>query len=169
MSLVVEDGTGLATAESYISVADASTYHTARGNAAWAALASDTVREQCLRKATDYMVAVFRDVWQGSRTYADTQALCWPRYEVVIEGVCLANNVIPDTIKRACAELALKSATEDLMPDEEQKTISETVGQISVTYDNNSPQSKRWKYIDAMLAPYLNSKSGGCMMTLGRS
>lgn len=166
---MVEDGTGLATAESYISVTDASTYHTARGNAAWAALASDTVREQCLRKATDYMVSVYRDRWQGLRTYADTQALCWPRYDVVIEGVFLAEDSIPDTIKRACAELALKSATEDLMPDEEQKTISETVGNISVTYDNNSPQSKRWKYIDAMLAPYLTGKSGGCMMTLGRS
>ena len=35
MSLVTEDGTGLPTAESYISVADATTYHTARGNAVW--------------------------------------------------------------------------------------------------------------------------------------
>ena len=35
MALEVEDGTGKSTAESYISVADATTYHTARGNSTW--------------------------------------------------------------------------------------------------------------------------------------
>ncbi|MBW2635985.1 MAG: hypothetical protein JRC86_00410 [Deltaproteobacteria bacterium] len=35
MSIVVEDGTGKADAETLISVADATAYHTARGNAGW--------------------------------------------------------------------------------------------------------------------------------------
>ena len=35
MAIVCEDGTGLSTAETYITVADATTYHTARGNSAW--------------------------------------------------------------------------------------------------------------------------------------
>lgn len=51
MSLVTEDGTAKADAESYCTVAFATTYHSDRGNAAWAALASDTVREQLLRPA----------------------------------------------------------------------------------------------------------------------
>ena len=38
MSLIVEDGTGLAGAESYVSVTDADTYHDKRGNTAWATL-----------------------------------------------------------------------------------------------------------------------------------
>ncbi len=85
MSIIVEDGTGLATAESYISVADASTYFTARGNTTWDALdegEATAAREAALRLATDYMTAVYRDRWEGVR-YTEGQALCWPRSGVV--------------------------------------------------------------------------------------
>lgn len=169
MSLMVEDGTGLAGAESYISVADAGTYHAARGITAWALLASDTVREQCLRKATDYMVSVYRDRWQGLRTHADTQALCWPRYNVVIEGVYLDKDTVPETVRQACAVLALKAATEDLNPDLEQVVVSEQVDSLAITYDKNSPQRKRYSTIDAMLAPYLAAGFGCAMFRLMRS
>ena len=46
MTLIVEDGTGLANAESYVSVADATTYHANIGNTAWAAITSDATKEQ---------------------------------------------------------------------------------------------------------------------------
>ena len=49
MSLIVEDGTGKSTSESYISVADASTYFAARAVTSWAALATDALREAALR------------------------------------------------------------------------------------------------------------------------
>lgn len=165
MSLIVEDGTGLATAESYISVADAGTYHTNRGNAAWAALSTDTIREQCLRKATDYMIQAYTDRWQGVRYVAETQALDWPREGVVVNGEEVAYTVVPTIIKNACAELALKAATATLLEDQEQGVLSETVGPISVTYNGSSPQAKRYKSVDAMLAPYL--KSGGSGISMG--
>ena len=98
MSLIVEDGSIVTGAESYISVADASTYHTARGNAAWAALASDAVREQCLRKATDYMEQVYRSRWQGCRV-GETQALSWPRYDVEVEGYAVDSDIVPTEVK----------------------------------------------------------------------
>ncbi len=231
MSLIVEDGTGLSTAESYISVADATTYHTDRGNATWNNIielmtldvapagagwavgdtitgatsaktcivvekitsltyhvktrtgaftlgevvsngsvtadqgaanptfaAVDALREQWLRKATEYMTNTYRNRWQGQRV-DDVQALCWPRYGVIVEGYSIDDDVIPETIKRACAELALKASTADLQADLEQGVVSETVGPISVTYDRSSPQAKRYKQIEAMLLPYL--KSGG--------
>jgi hypothetical protein len=167
MALTVEDGTIVAGAESYISVADASTYHTNRGNAAWAALASDTVREQCLRKATDYMIQAYTARWQGVRYVAETQALDWPREGVVVNGVEVDYDTVPTAVKNACAELALKAATETLNADLEQGVLSEQVGSISVSYDRTTPQSKRYKAIDAMLAPYLNS-GGGCSVGLVR-
>ena len=167
MALEVEDGTGKSTAESYISVADASAYHTARGNAAWAALASDTVREQCLRKATDYMEQVYRSCWQGCRV-GETQALSWPRYSVVVEGYLVDDASVPEIVKRACAELALKASAADLAPDLTQGVVREQVGPIAVEYDKNSPQATRYKAIDAMLAPFLTS-GGGCSVRLERS
>jgi hypothetical protein len=66
MTLTVEDGTGKADAESYISVADADTYFTARNNATWAAL-STSDKEAALRKATDYMLQAYRVRWAGMR------------------------------------------------------------------------------------------------------
>jgi hypothetical protein len=168
MALEVEDGTGKATAESFISVTDASTYHTARGNAAWAALASDTVREQCLRKATDYMEQVYRSRWQGCRV-GETQALSWPRYDIEVEGYAIDSDEVPTEVKYACAELALKAATADLSPDLTQGVTREKVGQIEVEYDKSSPQRVRYAAIDAMLAPYLKSGGSGCMVRLERS
>lgn len=58
MALTVEDGTIVAGADSYISAEDATAYHAARGNSAWAALTADAM-DQHIRKATDYMGQVY--------------------------------------------------------------------------------------------------------------
>jgi hypothetical protein len=166
MALVVEDGTGKATAESYISVADAGTYHTNRGNTAWAALTSDTVREQYLRKATEYMDFTYQ--WTGDRTYPTVQALDWPRTGVTLKGDAIDDEEIPELIKRACAELALKVASGELAADLTQGVISQTVGPISVTYDQNSPQRTRYAQVEAMLAPLLTAGGSTNMMKLAR-
>lgn len=168
MALTVETGAVVAGAESYISVADASTYHTNRGNAAWAALSTDTVREQCLRKATDYMTQAYRDRWQGAR-YDEDQVLDWPREGVVRDSWEVGHDEVPTEVKNACAELALKAATASLSPDLTQGVVSEQVGSIAVTYDKNSPQRTRYAAIDNMLAPYLKAGGSGMMMGLIRS
>ena len=168
MSLICEDGSGKSDSESYISVADASNYHTVRGNTAWAALASDTVREQCLRKATDYMEQVYRSRWQGCRV-GETQALSWPRYDIEVEGYAVDSDIVPTEVKNACAELALKASAAELNPDLTQGVLSEQVGPIAVTYDKSSPQRVRYPAIDAILSPYLKAGGGGCSMGVIRS
>lgn len=168
MALEVEDGTGKSTSESYVSVADASTYHAARGNTAWAALTTDALREAALRKATDYMRQAYRSRWQGYKVNED-QALDWPRYNVEVEGYAVDSDIVPTEIKNACAELALKASSADLNPDLTQGVLSEQVGNIQVTYDKGSPQFTRYRAIDAIIAPYLKAGGGGCSMGLIRS
>ncbi len=168
MALIVEDGSIVTGAESYISVADASTYHSNRGNTAWASLSTDAIREQCLRKATDFMRQAYRSRWQGYKVNED-QALDWPRYGVEVEGYAVDSDIVPTEVKNACAELALKASSADLNPDLTQGVLSEQVGSISVTYDKNSPQRTRYAAIDAMLAPYLKAGGGGCSMGVIRS
>jgi hypothetical protein len=168
MSLIVEDGTIVPGAESYISVADASTYHTARGNTAWAALATDALREAALRRATDYMRQAYRSRWQGYKVNED-QALDWPRYDVEVEGYAVDSDIVPTEIKNACAELALRASAADLNPDLTQGVLSEQVGSIQVTYDKASPQFTRYRAIDAILSPYLKAGGGGCSVKLIRS
>jgi hypothetical protein len=173
MALIVEDGTGKADAESYISVADASTYHTARGNAAWAALASDTVREQCLRKATDYMTQTYRLRWGGYRV-SGTQALDWPRnfvmredfqsasingYQMLGGNYYYPNDEVPTEVKNACAELALKASSGTLLADLNQGAKRKKVDVIEIEYDQYSPQTKRYVAIDRLLAPFMSGSS----------
>ena len=163
MTLIVETGSGSSTAESYISVADADTYHINHGNATWATLTT-TVKEQLLRKATDYMVAVYRLKWDGYR-YINTQALDWPRIYVPVRDICSVNafpqyvdfDVVPAQVKNGCAELALKANSETLLSDQSQNVVREKVGPIEVEYDKYSPQYKRYLQIDNMLAIYFGS------------
>jgi hypothetical protein len=157
MSLIVELGTGSATAEAYCTVEYAGTYHTNRGNTTWAALTTDALREAALRKATDYMENTY--TWQGMRK-TDEQALSWPRYGVVVDGYLIDDDIVPEAVKRACAELALKSTTADLSPDMAQGVTREKVGPIEVEYDKSSPRITKYTAIDAMLASYLSSGSG---------
>lgn len=166
MALIVEDGTGKVDSESYISVADATAYHAKRGNAAWAALASDTVREQALRLATDYMEGVYRLNWLGYRKL-ESQALSWPRDEVrrqdftyLNQRSFYPNNQVPSEVKNACAELALKASAGELAPDLEQRVIREKVATLEVEYDKNAPQYIIFRAINNMLAPFLNGSGG---------
>jgi hypothetical protein len=163
MALVTEDGTGLANAESYISVADATTRHSAFGNAAWAALASDTVREQYLRQATAYMVQAYRERWTGYRL-TETQALDWPRFDVCVDGYPVATDEVPADVANACADLALKAASDTLAPDLERAVVRKKIGPLETEYSPHSPQAKRYRAIDMALAPYLKGSSAMAML-----
>jgi len=158
MSIIVEDGTGKADAESFCTVIYADAYHLARGNTAWAALATEA-KEQALRNATDYMLQMFRARWQGYRV-TDTQSLDWPRYNVIVDGYYVDSDIVPDIVQRACAEFALRASSGVLWADETQAVASEAVGSISVTYRVGSPQRTRYPAIEALLAPYLRAGGG---------
>ena len=158
MALIVEDGSIVAGAESYITVADATAYFLARGNAVWAALASDTVREQLLRKATDYMVARYGLRWKGERVN-EGQALDWPRSCAYANGFLLDSDSVPLKVRHACAELAVRASEGDLQPDAGPQVKSETVGPISVTYADGARQATVYKDVDAMLSEYVEGMS----------
>lgn len=167
MALIVEDGTVVAGAESYISVADADTWHDDRGNTAWAAL-STAAKEAALRKATDYMLQVYGRRWAGDRVDAD-QGLDWPRSGVEAHGFDVASDAVPAAVARACAELALRASTADLTPDVTRVTLRETVGPISVEYDPNGSPLPDYQSIDNMLAPYLSGSTSSVFRVVTRA
>lgn len=165
MSLIVENGTGLANAESYISVADADTYHSNRGNTAWASLTT-AVKEQSLRKATDYIEQVYRLKFLGYR-HTEAQALSFPRDEVqrrdftyLNQFSFYPNDVVPTEVANACADLGLRSSTSDLTPDIERITKREKVASLEVEYDDTKQAYTKYRAIDNLLAPFLDSSSG---------
>ena len=178
MALITEDGTGKSNAESYISVADADTYHSNRGNAAWAALDTAT-KESCLRKATDYMIGTYRSKWLGRRVLI-TQSLDWPRVGVILEDFGnvqfgaygffqVSYQIVPTEVKNACAELALKAFSAELLADQKQKIIEKTVGPIKVKYDPYAGQAVIYAQVHAILRVYLASRGNNNIAKLLRS
>lgn len=168
MALIVETGAIIAGAESYVSVADATTFHSARGNSGWAELTTAQM-EESLRRATDYMRQAYRERWKGFRV-SSSQPLDWPRANCTVEDGPYANtvatNTVPQEVKDACAVLALDASAANLAPNLEQGVASETVGPLSVAYNQNSPQHTRYRAVDMLLSPYITG--GGVMSKLRR-
>lgn len=149
-------------ADSYCTVAFATQYFADRGNAAWAALASDTVREQFLRKSADYMTEQYRTRWAGSRVSV-TQNLDWPRYDVPMKDspgwYYYPSDAVPVEIQRACAEFALRASAGELTVDVGRLKSKTRVGPIEVEYVAGSSAQTRYTAVDNLLAPFL--KGGG--------
>lgn len=164
MALEVEDGTGKANAESYISVADADTRHTALGNTDWTG--TDAAKEAALRRATQYMEGTYRQSWKGTRLTRE-QALSWPRYGAIVDGFDVLSTIVPTEVANACADFALKALTDDLAPDLTRGIVREKVGPIETEYDPASPQQTRFPAAANLLAPFL--KGSSAMATLVRT
>lgn len=90
--------------DSYVTVANADTYHAASiHGASWTA-ASTTTKEQALLTACRMLE---RQTWQGTKT-SPSQALDWPRSGLSDpEGVAIPSGAVPQFIKDAQCELAL--------------------------------------------------------------
>jgi len=102
--LVVETGTGSTTANTYISRADATAYHTIRGNEAWA---DSDENDQCIAlvRATQYIDE--RWVFQ-SKTLVTGQALQFPRFALYDRNGTNVAGTVPQEIKDAACEYALQ-------------------------------------------------------------
>lgn len=164
MTIEVEDGTGKSNAESYVSVADADTYHTKRGHAGWAA-ATTGEKEAALVKATFALDAMWGNRFKGQRTNVG-QALEWPRAYVVIEeryglrsSYELGDTDIPQAVKHSTLELASIALTDDLIPSSDRggRVASESVGPIAVTYFSDAPSGKSYPQLEGWLRRYLRS------------
>lgn len=109
--IVVEDGTGIATANSYCSVEDADDYHENHLYATDWTSANTTTRENALIMASrllDEQVS-----WDGA-IVDSSSGLRWPRYNVWHEdGYMISSNIVPDFVKNATAEYARKLIGED--------------------------------------------------------
>ena len=96
--IVVEDGTGLSTSNSYVSEADCITYATDRG----LTLPSGTV-DDLLIQAMDYVES---KTFIGDK-YTQAQALQWPRLSVSIDGFSISETTIPQLLIDALCEVVI--------------------------------------------------------------
>lgn len=166
ITLTVEDGTGLANANSYVSQADADTYFANRANTVWAAADNDA-KAAALIQATQYLDT--RYAFKGERL-TTTQALAWPRQQSPIRvPVGIWTDVYAGTdsqfqwpvkrVKDATCEAALRALAGPLYADQA-ATVKDSVkvGPITVqkSRERNGGQV-RIAIIDDLLRPLLGA------------
>ena len=154
MALVVEDGTGLSTAEAFVSVATADTYFTTthiESSAVWSA-ASTPQKEGALRYASTILSNRYQ--WPGTIA-VETQALAWPRdgaYDK--EGRSLVDTV-PSLVAKATVELArfLLSNPANASTSSADLVASVSVGSLAVAFRDSAPAKAFLGYLNDLLSP----------------
>jgi hypothetical protein len=165
VALVVETGEGLDTAESYVSVADATTYVTSFYLAGdplltkWTAAAAGagTQAEIALRRATRDIDLLYGASFVSDRLVLD-QALEFPRVEV---------DGIPTALEQATVEqaLVLLNGYDALGPDDrtggiesQKKKLGDLETEVKYFYAADI-QSAKTRKVDSLIAPLLDSSA----------
>lgn len=157
MALIVEDGTIVAGANTYLTEAEANTILEGFGYVLIPATA-----EANLRTAAQYLES-FRKRYQGTKVDCD-QALQFPRKNVFIDCCQLASTVIPGVLKNAQALAAYEeSIGNSLLNTSTQETVIEksVAGVVTKKFADNGQDSsqKQFPKIDSQLEPLFNQFS----------
>lgn len=159
MALTPEDGSQVAGANTYATVAEADAYFALRGKtAAWDAV---TDKESALILAADYLAQAYGSRWAGTRVSA-TQEMDWPRSGVMLHSFVYSDAAVPVAVQSAQIELALKAASGELLPDSDRRAIKrQKLDVLEIEYSGNQVEGTIYKAVDAILKHVLDgSKSG---------
>lgn len=151
--MIVENGTGLVDANSYVDIAYSDNYFTSHGVFAWSDLTEEQ-KEVLLIKATDYIDNVYQ--WLGTKLNKE-QALRFPRENLYdYEGIEVTD--IPKALKDAVCEsvnVLMKNTELFQSVNENGAVTSEHIGELSFTYDVTQ------KIKDSTLFESINSRLRG--------
>ena len=150
MDIVVEDGTGLPTANSYCSADDADDLLSQNMYAtAWLSLTDDQKENLLIYAST---LIDMRTKWTGHKAH-HSSGLSWPRWHVRDKEGCLVeDNIVPKQVKLATATLANFILTNGADPEEldSSNNLKELkVDVIMLQFDpnilkNKYPNSVKW-------------------------
>ncbi|NOQ31793.1 MAG: hypothetical protein GQ570_11785 [Helicobacteraceae bacterium] len=151
--MLIEDGTGLALADTYADVAFVDAYFLKRNETSWTG--SNTEKEAYIYKAMDYIEAVYGQNWVGT-TLNDTQGLTMPR-------LYNSQTIYPLALQNAVCLMAMEvlhlGDNEKLMINVSQRVKKEKVASIEVEYSEYSSELTQYTEVYQLLSPYLESGS----------
>ena len=132
MALVIENGSVVANANSYVTLAEYREWANARGISA---SDSDAVLERRILRSMDY----FEQLNFIGNKANENQPLQWPRTEALIDGYYADATEIPAQVKRALYE-AIKVEADGYsnLNTQDRRTIREKIGDIEIEYADNS-------------------------------
>jgi hypothetical protein len=166
MALIVEDGSIVPNADSYVSRTDVIAYALKRGITLPATDATDVM----VIKAMDYL-SYFDAKWLGEQVEPGVQSLAWPRKNVWIgfSHVAFPEDEIPNQLVRALCELTLQvNAGVNLLPTltgETQFVTREKVDVIETEYSEAVALQvmgmlPNMPLVEAMLTPLMSTGAG---------
>jgi hypothetical protein len=171
MPLIVEDGTIVAGANAYVTLVEQAAFI---GSIAQPT-ATDTELERAIILATRYIDGHYRQQWKGRRVEPVTQSLEWPRYGVSISNsltssgsafydagfgqMYIPSDTIPQRVKDACCELALRALSGELAADGDASIGRKKIDVIDTEYRNGVLKgSMAYPVIDQLLSDYLHPR-----------
>ena len=164
--IIIEDGTGVAGANSYASVETADSYHSARGNSTWteASTSPDQGKTAALIRATQSLDAIYRSRFPGTKTNGRDQTLEWPRTDATdAEDEVIDDEEIPTEVIHALCELALRELVEagSTTPDLERGGAIKRLkaGSVEIEYGSNASLNTTFQTVDGILAGLLGAAS----------
>lgn len=158
MTIIVEDGTALPTANSYASETDGDTYTDDRGLTAWTDSTGD--KEAALIRATASLDMIYRTQYPGIRLNGRLQGLEWPRSDATdFNGNTIAIDEIPQEIIYATIELAIRELAEagSTMPDRDRAIRSVKAGSVSVDFAANATTGTVFSIIGGIMASLIGT------------
>lgn len=163
MTLIVEDGSIVPNANTYVSDAEYTAYCDARGLTYGADAAA---REKEIIKGMD-LIESYRDQFQGSKTQY-TQPLQWPRVAVYIDDYPVDSDSIPKELKYALIEAASASNTTDIIVNQTNSNIKkEKVDVLEVEYfDGGENTSVILGRVNVYLQVLLSNSSTGAFSAM---
>ena len=158
MTVIVEDGSTVANANSYITGAEVVDYAAARGVTI---LLADT--EELIVKSMDYTEGL---AFKGVKV-TSTQALQWPRASVYVDSYLVGTDEIPSELTKGQLETCLSiSNNEDPLANVARVQESVSVGSLSVKYASGSSTTLVKKISNAFKK--LLTSSGGATFEVSR-
>ena len=160
MAIVVENGTVVSGANSYVTEAELATYAADRG------VTISGTASVLLIQAMDYLESLN---YIGIK-YSEDQPLQWPRDEVYIDGYYIERTTIPNELKNGqlAAALAIDAGNNPLSTVD-RATKREKVDVIEVEYMDNAPAEAVVRTINAAMRKLLASSTGGSSFKVYRA
>lgn len=173
VTIIKEDGTGIANANSYATLAEAETYLEQTGRkstGAWNTAGTDA-KSAALISGTDYMDQRNRKRYKGTR-FSSAQRLEWPREGVSDElDLLLDATAIPEAIGLAAIEYAFEGVGSSLTPtpvyDDTGREIKSKFEKVDVleertVYQDGKPRAfRKYPAADLVLRRWLNRGAFG--------
>jgi len=160
MTLVVEDGTGLANANTYASAGDADDYADAKGWTEWAALTAPQ-KEAALIEATVYLDSSFEFIGD---LYISTQALNWPRVDAY-DRQGRHYEALPQRIVDVCIELAYLARSGPLVASITEASLKKIkAGPVELEYTAAGSvvnEGDKVAWINRMIGPLIKGSASG--------